>query len=203
MATSLELYVSFLRDAKFMGGIPMIVAGLALMLFGWRMWKVCVVVSFGIIGFVGVYQLFPANVQDRLWYAIGASAILAAASYYPVKASICVLGGILAAGVVNLYLQTLPLDPGVTWAASGAAFIGGTAYSALARRHVVILVTAFIGALLLLTGLAAWLLSFPGLFDSARYLAERSAIVIPFVIAVPTVMSCFYQIAEVHRVQAE
>jgi hypothetical protein len=202
VATSLELYVSFLRDAQFTGGIPLVVTGLALMLFGWRMWKICVVSAFGLIGFAVTYQLMPTQ-SDRLWYAIGAGVLLAVAVFHPVKYSICVLGGLIAAGIVHLYLQSLQFDPPVVWAGAGAAFIGGTAYAALARRHVVVGVTAFLGACLLVTGLAAWMIAFPAFFNSARYLAERSAIVIPFVLGVPTVMSCFYQIAEIHRVQAE
>ena len=202
MATSLELYVSFLRDVKFMGGVPLIIVGLALMLFGWKMWKVCVVVSFGVIGLVATYLLLPPS-SDRWLYAAGGALLLAGASFYPVKYSVAVLGGLIAAGAVHLYLQSMNFDAGVIWAGAGAAFIGGTAYSALSRRHVVIGVTAFLGAVLLITGLAAWVIAFPAFFNTARYLAERSSIVIPFVLMVPTVMSCFYQIAEVHRVQAE
>jgi hypothetical protein len=153
------------------------------MLFGWRMWKVCVVISFGLVGFGVAYHFIPVTEPDRLWYSIGAGVLLAAAAFYPVKFAICVLGGLIAAGVIHLYLQALNLDEGVVWAGAGAAFVGGTA--------------------LLITGLAAWMIAFPGFFNSARFLAERSAIVIPFVLGVPTVMSCFYQIAEIHRLQAE
>jgi hypothetical protein len=123
--------------------------------------------------------------------------------YQPAKYALALLGGIIAAGVAHLYLRSMNLEAYTLCAASGAVLIGGTAFAAINRRHIVILVTAFLGAVLLISGVVSWAIAFPAFFNSVRYLAERSTIVIPFILLVPTVMSCFYQIAEVRRLQAE
>ena len=85
------------------------------------------------------------------------------------------------------------------WSSAAAAFIAGTAVACLNRGQVVILVTAFIGAVLVVSGLAMWVMELPGIYGALRGMASASAIVAPFVLLVPTVVSCFYQSAEVHR----
>ena len=50
MITSVEGWVGFLRDSHFVGGVPLVAAGVGLMLFGWRMWKASVVLAFAVIG---------------------------------------------------------------------------------------------------------------------------------------------------------
>jgi hypothetical protein len=73
----------------------------------------------------------------------------------------------------------------------------------LNRQHVVILVTAFLGAVLVVSGLATWIIDMPALYGTVRAMTTGSAIVLPFVLLVPTVMSSFYQIAEVRRLHIE
>lgn len=202
MLPNLDQYISFLRDAKVAGGFPMVAAGLGLMLFGWRMWKICVLVSFGLMGVVATAYLTGSG-PNQLFFAACGGLVLAFAAYHPAKHAVSLLGGIIAAFVAHLYLLMFNLEPGTLWGLTGAVLVGGTAYSVINRRRIVIFVTAFLGAVLLISGVATWVLAFPGFFSTVRYLAERSMIVIPFILLVPTAMSCFYQISEVRRVQAE
>ncbi len=46
-------------------------------------------------------------------------------------------------------------------------------------------------------------MSLPSFYGDVRAMATGSVIVLPFVLLVPTVMSSFYQAAEVHRLQAD
>lgn len=202
MLPSLDEYISFLRDCNIAGGFPLVAAGLALMLFGWRMWKICVVLSFAAIGF-GAVAYLTGRGPNQLWYAAFGGLLLGAASYQPAKYAINLLGGIIVALIAYLYLLNFHLESYTMLGLTAVALIGGTAFATINRRRIVILVTAFMGAVLLMSGVASWALAFPSFFNSVRYLAERSMIVIPFVLLVPMAMSCFYQIAEVRRVQAD
>lgn len=202
MLPTIEQYVSFLRDAKVAGGFPMVAMGMGLMLFGWRMWKVCVVLSFGIIGFAATLY-YVGLLPNKYWFA-GCIALFAAVlSYYTAKHALTLLGGLIVAGIAYAYLQNFNLDQITLLGLTAAALIVGLAFALINRQRIVILVTAFLGAILLMSGLASWALAFPGFFNTVRYLAERSLIVIPFLLLVPTAMSCFYQIAEVRRIQAD
>ncbi len=202
MITSVQDWLSLLRNSHSATGFPLIVSGLALMMFGWRLWKVSVVLAFGVIGtMVGGFLIGPRD--DQWTYAIACGVLLGLLSYWPVKYSIAVLGGVIGAGVTHFYLDRLGLTGGMLWGGSGAAFFACTAMAVLNRRHVVILVTSFLGAVLVLSGLTTWLMTMPMFFGTLRAMAAWSVIVVPFLVLVPTVMSCFYQMAEVRRLQVE
>ncbi len=202
MITSVEGWVEFLRDLHFVGGVPLVAAGVGMMLFGWRMWKVSVVVTFAIIGAMAAsWFVGPGPYQ---WvYTIAGGALLALLSYHPVHHAAALLGGLLTATIARYYLIGLNVEGTSLWVASGVALTVGTAFSVLNRRHVVVAVTAFLGAILLISGLATWVMEMPSLFNTIRSMASGSVIVAPFLLIVPTVMSCFYQVGEMHRLQAE
>jgi len=202
MITSMNDWLSVLRGSHSAVAVPLIVGGLGLMLFGWRLWKVCVVLAFGLIG-AGVGAYFAGPNEDQALYAVGCGAALAMLSYWPANYSVAVLGGAIGAGVADFYLSAIHLTGATLWAADGTAFIACTAFAYLNRRHVVILVTAFLGAVLVMSGLTAWVMASPMLFGTVRSMAAWSVIVVPFLLLVPTVMSCFYQIAEVRRLQID
>ncbi len=202
MNFSVQDWIGYLREGQSAAGFPLIVGGLVLMLFGWRLWKVCVVISFGLIGTLIAAQLIGPRAH-QFTYALVCGVGLGLLSYWPVNYAIGVLGGLLGALVTHFYLEKLGLSDGTLWALIGAAFVACTAFAVLNRRHVVILVTAFLGALLLLSGLTSWALTVPTIYGSFRSMAAWSVIVVPFLVLVPTVMSCFYQIAEVRRLRIE
>lgn len=202
MITSVDDWVLFLKNIHLAGGFPLVVVGLVLMLFGWRMWKICVVFAFGVVGAVATARLVGAG-PDQWFYAMCGGLILGLASYFPVKHSVVVLGGILVTSITYYYLADHHLDASILYATMGVAMFAGIAYSAINRQRVVIFVTSFLGAVLLMSGITAWLTALPGLFGTFQAMAAGSAIVIPFLILVPSVMSTFYQIAEVHRLQVD
>ena len=198
----IDEWVSLLRVSHGAAGVPLIVGGLGLMLFGWRLWKICVILSFGVIGtIVGLYVMGPTTNQ---WpFALCCGGVLGLVSYYPVRFAISTLGGLIVAGIVHFYLVNLNVEGAALWVASATAFLGGTAFSVINRRHVVIVVTSFLGAVLLVSGISTWVMSTPALMGAAKQMAASSMVVIPFLLLVPMVMSCFYQVAEVHRLRAD
>jgi len=200
--TSVQDWISFLRDSHSAVGFPLIVGGMTLTLFGWRLWKVAVILAFGVIGMmIGAYLSGPRD--DQVYYALASGVFLGAASYWPLKYSVSVLGGVLGGCVAYYYLESWGAPPLVLWGLTGLVTVTGTGFAMIHRRHVVILVTAFLGAILITSGLMTWVMTMPVLFSTYRSMAAWSIIVVPFLVLVPTVMSCFYQLAEIYRLQVE
>jgi len=199
MTPSLSDWEVFLRHSHGAAAVPLLIAGLSMMLFGWRLWRLCVCASFGLIaGGLGVAYL--SDLLGSNWLAFGiCAAVVAAACYWPASQLIGLLGGVLAAGGLWAYLGSLGVSGPTLWALAVSALIAGTAYALLNRRHVVVFVTAFLGAVLVISGLAALVMTVPSLDGTLRSVRSYSVIVGPFVLLVPTVMSCFYQIAEMRR----
>jgi len=176
----------------------LVAGGVALMLFGWRMWKVCVVVSFGALG-SAIAANFLGTEDDKWLYILAAGAALGLLSYWPAKYALSALGGLIGSALVTHSLSSMGISGTALWSFAAASFIAATAFACINRQQVVILVTAFIGAAMVISGLAMWIMELPGIYGSLRRMAGESAIVAPFVVLVPMVMSCFYQSAEVRR----
>ena len=180
----------------------MVAFGLGLMLFGWRLWRVCVVLSFALIG--AVIGATVAGPRDDQWfYALIGAAVLGTLSYWPAKYAVAVLGGVIGGGFLTCTLADLGMRGFVLWGAGAAVFVACTAYAYLNRQRVIVFLTSFLGATLLLSGVTAWAMAWPGLFGTFKSMATGSAIVLPFLVLVPTVMSCLYQMSEVHRLRVE
>ena len=199
---SLEYWMVFLRRSDALIGVPLVLGGLALMLMGWRLWKVCVVISFALIG-VGVGSAWAGDDENQWIYALACGLALGAASLRPAKHAVAVLGGLIGSSLIMYVLVDKHITGTTLWLIGAAVFIGASAMAYLNRRMVVIAVTSVLGAGLLLSGIVAFLMASPRLYGTFSSMATNSLIVVPFFILVPTVMSCFYQIADVHKNQAE
>lgn len=202
MITSISDWLFFLKVSGHAIGFPLVGAGLGLMLLGWRVWRVCVLLSFALIG--ALFAAWLAGPCDEQWlYALGGGALLGLLSYKPVTLAVSLLGGLIGGALVMQCLSSIGLSGLALWVSGAAALIACTAVSFLNRQHVVVIVTAFLGAALLLSGVAAWVMHSPGFFDHLRTMATDSVIVLPFLLLVPTIMSSFYQFSEVHRAGKE
>jgi hypothetical protein len=130
--------------------------GLVYMLYGWRIFKVLVVICFGLVGmFAGI------NIGQRFDYPIGgaiAGLVLFAAISIPmmrwaVSLLGAITGGILAAGIwyaFELPGQYLP-------AGAGIGLVAGGMISFIVFRIAVMLFTSFGGGALIIAGLIALL----------------------------------------------
>ena len=181
---------------------PLFIAGLALMVFGWRMWKICVVSSFGLIG-AGLCAALVGPVEYQMLYTLGGGVALGLLSYYPVNHSVSLLGGLIGAGLLAKVLSEMGLRGAALYISAAVALFGFSALAFLNRRHVVIGVTAFLGAVLVVSGLTVFVIKMPGLYGTLHAMGTTNMIVVPFMLMVPTVVSCFYQASEVRRSNAE
>jgi len=200
--TSLQDWTVYLRDSSAGISIPLIITGAGLMFFGWRLWKLCVVLSFAIIGmYVANYYINPNKDQMIYIYMIGG--IVGGIMFWPAKHAIAILGGLIGAIIVMSSISNLGFSGSMLWSIGGVALTCGTAYAFLNRQHVVIMVTSFLGAVLVISGITALVLTSPAWLDFFGEVAAYKGIVVPFVLLVPTTMSCFYQLAEIKRLRIE
>lgn len=201
MDIEIQDWLTFLRESHGAVAVPLFLGGLGLMLFGWRMWRLCVLVSFGAIGAIVAYQ-FAAPAPDAWFYATLGGVALGSLCFVQTRYSVALLGTTLGGGVLLAYLSNMGLTGLTLWGAVGAGLVMSAAYSITNRRRVVVYVTAFQGAFLVISGIVALLMNDSSSYGVLRGMAEDSFIVVPFVLLVPTVVSCFYQFAEVKRLHA-
>ncbi|MCH7814413.1 MAG: hypothetical protein IID40_10385 [Planctomycetes bacterium] len=83
--------------------------------------------------------------------------------------------------------------------ASVVALGGACALSILHQREIIVVVTSFEGAVLMISAAVAMLSTVPGLFNYFRNMAHEGSIFIPFILLVPTVVGTMSQLADVKR----
>jgi hypothetical protein len=191
-------WLAYLSSADLMVAIPLLAAGAALMMFGWRLWKVSVGLSFALIGVWVVRTQFPPG-YDAWMYALAVAGVLGAATYWPARQCVVVLGGLISAGLVSYLCSDLRLTGLAFWALVAVTFIGGSAVAMINRRLVIIGVTAFLGAILVMSGLLICSKLSPGFHGHFTSFATRSSVLLPFALLVPSVVSSCYQAAETTR----
>ncbi|MHC4695236.1 MAG: hypothetical protein ACYTFA_00685 [Planctomycetota bacterium] len=195
-------WLIFLRQSDALISFPLIIGGAALMLFGWRLWKACVALSFGLIG-TGAAAAYVGSGDQQWMVALLCGVTLGLVSYWPAKHAVVVLGGIIGGGIAvcvlrDMHVRGLPLQ-----LVTVAAFILSAGLALTNRRLVIIGVTAVLGAILVISGLTVLVMSSPSLYGTLSALAGRNVLVIAFILLVPAVMSWFYQVSEVRRMGAE
>lgn len=200
--TSLSEWRIFLDNSGLAASFPLLIGGVGLMIFGWRMWRFCVVLSFALIGAILVGIFVPPS-NDQWMYALAAAAVLGLASYWPANYAVGLLGGLIGSGGTVAYLYSCRVDGPVLWFIGAAAGLAAMGYAFINLRHIVVYITSFLGAVLLISGLASLLMQSPELFGAYRSAASYSALVLPFILIVPTVMGSFYQISEMRRLHFE
>lgn len=202
MNSSLTDWMIFLRVSDTLICVPLLVGGSAVMFLGWRMWRLCVVAAFVLIGvWLGRLLVVDENLQGLASLGIGMGFGLA--SYRPAKYAAGLLGGLVIAFLVTIVLQGWGFRGGTLWMSAAASVFMGAAYSFINRKLVVIGVTASLGAALVLSGLAVLLMESTVVYGNIKSLAVDSVVVLPFLILVPTVMSSLYQLAEMKRLNVE
>ena len=158
--------------------------------------------SLALIGMYLTYYLFhPAKNQMLYVYLMGG--LFGGTMHWTAKHAVAILGGVIVALIVMISISNMRMSGSTIWSIGGVALIMGTAYAFLNRQHVVIMVTAFLGATLVVSGLTALIMASPEWLDFFSDIMQYSGVALPFILLVPTVMSCFYQMAEVKRMQIE
>ena len=195
-------WLTFITDLGRPVCIPLIVAGVGLMVFGWRMSRVCVVLAYGVFG-AGVTASLVGRSGVSWWICLAGGAGLGLISYWPWRHAVAGLGGLIGGGITMFAVQGIGFSDAALWGAGILAFLAFGAFSYIHQQHVVIGVTALFGSAFVISGLAVCLKVLPALDGTVRSLAAESFFVIPFVLFVSTVVSCFYQVGEMHRLMAD
>ena len=193
-----ENWTHFLTDAGPGVAFPLVVGSLLLMGFGWRLWRFALALTYA-VGVGAAFYLYGRELPSvEIWApaVVLASALLA---YRLGLYALAGLGGLLGSAVLTQWVAGWGLPFGANVAAMALGALVGCAVAALNLRQVCILLTAFEGAVLLVSALNVVLLASGGSFRSFANYATSSSFTAFFVVLVPAVMSCFYQMSDARR----
>ena len=197
MNATMNEWLIFLRSADALVGVPLLAGGGALMIFGWRIWKTCVVLCFVLAG-VAVGRELASNADDRLLYALAGAVVSGTLSYKFADIAVSLLGGLIGTVIAAEALKMIGLTGMAFWLVALALMLFLSALAHINRQTVAVFVAAFLGAVLVVSGIAVCIMLSPTTYGYFHSTVVDSSFVLPFMLLVPTTMSCFYQISEVN-----
>ncbi|MCP4590653.1 MAG: hypothetical protein GY842_07910 [bacterium] len=196
---SLQTYLMWLRGLDTLAGLPIILIGLAVMLGGWRMGRVCVILSCAAIGAGVGWHVAHVSSSPWLALALGGGLVTGVLGFLLRAYAAPVLGGAIGAAVVMQLLIPFRLDGWPWWISFVLAFACAGALCMTNLRLVVIIITSLEGALLLVSGLVPIMTMWPGLLRFFESTNRVSWIFFPFMVLVPAIVGYFLQVADSRR----
>lgn len=194
-------YLAELKAAEPLLAIAAVVVGVVLLLFGWRVFKVWVVVNAVLVGLLlgDRLALFLGRPELALWLAMGAGAVLAVLTWPLMKLAISALGG-MAGGFVGYhgwrYAMTLIDRPdlaGYDWVAALVASLVVALLAFMIFRAVVVAATSIQGSLLIVSGALSLCLKLPALERALYRPLLDSPHLLALLIAIPALVGIVYQ----------
>jgi hypothetical protein len=131
--------------------------GIVYLLYGWRIFKILVIISFGLLGmFAGIYTSQLASISE-VWGGVIGLVALAVLAVPLMKWAVCILGavagGVLTAGI--WYAFELPQM--YIWAGGAVGAVAGGMISFIVLKAAVMLFTSLGGSVITVVGLLALL----------------------------------------------
>ena len=169
--------------------------GIVCLFYGWRVFKLLVIISFALLGMVlgtvAGHRIGGENSQ--VWGGIIGLIIMAAISVKLTKWAVSLLGaiagGILTAGM--WYAAKLPDE--YIWAGGLVGVIAGGMISFVVFKMAVMLFTSLGGSALLITGALALLHLYPPTADNVWELVFTKHWFLPVALFVPTIVGVYIQ----------
>lgn len=175
--------------------LTFIAFGVVCLLYGWRVFKVLVVISFAILGILGGMLLsdivLGSNNNPILGVILGL--VLAIVSVPLMRWSVCILGAV-AGGVITAslwYAFKLPED--MLWAGALVGVIAGGMISFIVFRIAVMLFSCLGGSVLVVMGSIAIMYMYPLTTGRVQDLVLTEKWFLPVMVLIPATLGVFFQ----------
>ena len=131
--------------------------GVVYLLYGWRIFKILVIISFGLLGmFAGIYSSRLASISE-VWGGLIGLVVLAVLAVPLMKWAVCILGAV-AGGVLTAGLwYAFELPQMYIWAGGAVGAVAGGMISFIVLKAAVMLFTSLGGSVITVVGLLALL----------------------------------------------
>jgi hypothetical protein len=169
--------------------------GLVCLLYGWRIFKMLVVIAFGLFGLVLGMELSnkiigPVNQQAIGLICMGLLAVLAIPL---MRWFVCVLGAVTGGILASAVWYACGLPDNFIWAGALTGIVAGGMMSFIIFRIAVMLFTSLLGSLLLVTGSMALLYMYQGTSSTVQDLVFGKKWFLTVVLSAPMAIGIILQ----------
>ncbi len=161
------------------------------LIYGWRVFKVLVVINFAIIGLL-VGRITGAQLGSQLWGGIIGTVILGAVSWPFMKFSVSILGAASGAVLGTALWQAATLPPRLFWGGSAVGLVAGAFLAFTSFKVAVMMFTSLQGSVLLGCSALALLRQYPGM-ESRLAQVFPGPFMVPLIIIITVALSSYTQ----------
>jgi len=191
----LGLLWEYITSLNTLEAITFISFGSVCLMYGWRVFKVLVVISFGLMG-LALGILVGGKVQgnnSQVWGGFIGLGLMAGFSVPLMKYAVSVLGA-LAGGILTAGLWfALGLTEQYIWAGALIGIIAGGMISFIVFRIAVMLFSSLGGSALMVVGILALLYTYPQTAQGVEQLVFADKWFLPAALLFPTVVGLLVQ----------
>ena len=179
----------------------MIVLGLIYMLYGWKIFKVLVIVNAMALGFIlGAMLGNLQSLQWALWGGLGGAVLLAILALPLMRFAVALMGGLVGsfAGyhIWNYVIAIMHRDDlaQFSWAGAIIGLLVLGALTFLLFKLAVMIFTSIQGSFVMVSGMLALLLRIPEFYDKAYQPLVTNVHLLPILVAGPALLGLLLQI---------
>ena len=191
----IETFWNQITSLDLLGALMFVSFGSVCLFYGWRVFKILVVISFGLLGLVlGLMAAGQLGGQDsQLLGGLLGMGLFAVLSVPLMRWAVCLLGatagGILTSGI----WYGCGLNESYIWAGALIGMIAGGMMSFIIFRVAVILFSSMGGSALIVVGVLALLYLYPQTSEQIKGLVFTHKWFLPVALMVPTLLGVFLQ----------
>ncbi len=201
LSFSFATVLDVLASQQLLLGIFLNGAGLVFMIFGFKIFRPLVAISFGVLGFVG-FSLLPVSDEFRVGLGFMGAIALGAISTFFIRAATTILAGVWSAGAALLAIGLLELPYEAELTIGVIAFACAVALALILQQEVTAFVLSLEGSLLFIAGLVILMNQHPSFWVHIRDMLIDNPIFAPFAVLAGTVTGFYWQSAELRQREA-
>lgn len=195
---SVRFWLEWMAEQPAFLGVLMAVAGALCLFYGWQISRIALAFSGALLGVVTasvVHETTPIDTSILVVIAIVLTLGLGALAAAAPRIGASVLGGVLAFVATAALTSWVGLSYSISVVAGVVAALAVAPLAFAMFEHVVIFVTSFEGALLLVAGIAIMLNAQGHLFSSFRDVSLKNPVFVPLTLIAPTVIGFCLQLS--------
>jgi hypothetical protein len=191
----IDLFWDYITSLRWLEALTFISFGAVCLMYGWRVFKVLVVISFALLG-LGLGMIIGGKIvgqSSQLWGGAIGLVLMALISIPLMQYAVSVLGA-MAGGMLTAGLwYACGLNETYIWAGALIGVIAGGMISFIVFRIAVMLFSSLGGSSLMVVGLLALLYRFPQTGEQVQQLVFEQKWFLPVALIVPTVTGLIVQ----------
>lgn len=185
----------YVTSLNFLEALTFISFGAVCLLYGWRVFKILVVISFGLLG-LGLGITIGGKIEgdnSQLWGGLIGLGVMAGVSLPLMRWAVCILGAVAGGMLTSGIWYACGLTQKYIWAGALIGIIAGGMISFIIFKIAVMLFASLGGSALIVTGMLALFHIYPQTTEQVKEIVFDNNWFLPVALMVPTAVGLIVQ----------